>query len=165
MTDHCLDILFITETWLLPHDSPIIAELNTPPYMFMHLPRNSVNHGGGQGILYNSILNVSDFHDNKFTYSESFSCSISAPRSYTFNVTLFYKPPSTIIPGFIDEFRSFATSVSANNIILGDFNIPINNKSNSPLTDVFSCCNLIQHIHAPTHVHTYMPQHMYRVTL
>ena len=31
MTDHDIDILFITETWLSPLDSPHIAALNTPP--------------------------------------------------------------------------------------------------------------------------------------
>ena len=31
MADHDLDILFITETWLSPLDSPHITYLNTPP--------------------------------------------------------------------------------------------------------------------------------------
>ena len=51
MTDHDLDILFITETWLSPLDYPHITALNTPCYCFIHNPRDSPHPGGGTGIL------------------------------------------------------------------------------------------------------------------
>ena len=50
MTDHDLDILFITETWLSLLDSPHLAALNTPPYCFIHNPRDSPHPGGGTAV-------------------------------------------------------------------------------------------------------------------
>ena len=93
MLDHNLDLLFITETWLTTNDSPIIAALNTPPYLFTHLIRDSNNFGGGIGILHRSTLNVSAVLDLHHSHSESLTCSISPPRSHTFNIALFYRPP------------------------------------------------------------------------
>ena len=150
MLDHNLDLLFITETWLTTNDSPIIAALNTPPYLFTHLIRDSNNFGGGIGILHRSTLNVSAVLDLHHSHSESLTCSISPPRSHTFNIALFYRPPSISITSFIDEFRSFALQISPNTIVLGDFNIPLINTFSS-FTEVISHCNLTQHIDFPTH--------------
>ena len=73
MTDHDLDIHFITETWLSPMDSPHITALNTPPYCFIHNPRDSPHHGGGTGILYKSSLTISNISYHSFSYSEALS--------------------------------------------------------------------------------------------
>ena len=119
MTDHDLDILFITETWLSPLDSPHISALNTPPYCFIHNPRDSPHPGGGTGILYKYSLTISNISYQSFSHSEALSCAISSPFSRAFN-TLFYRPPSPSIDPFLDEFRLFLHTISPNTIILGD---------------------------------------------
>ena len=59
-TEHDLDLIFITETWIMRDDIPLISSLNTGPYSFSHLPRrNTHNYGGGIGIIYKSSLHVS----------------------------------------------------------------------------------------------------------
>ena len=109
MTDYNLDILFITETWLSPLDSPHIAALNTPSYQFIHNPRNSPHPGGGTGILHTYTLTLSNISHHSFSHSEALSCAISSPFSRTFNTTLFYRPPSPSIDTFLDEFRLYPT--------------------------------------------------------
>ena len=147
-----IDSLFITETWLMHNDSPIIASLNTPPYLLSNLPRNSSNPGGGIGIIYKSTLKLSDVVDLLHTHSESITCSISSPRFQTFNIAIFYRPPSSSLTSFLEEFQTFASQISPNTIVLGDFNVPINlNNSHTAFTDLLSSCNLIQHIKIPTH--------------
>ena len=89
MTDHDLDILFITETWLSPLDSPHIAALKTPPYCFIHNPHDSPHPGGVIGILYKSSLTISNISYHSFSHSEALGCAISSPFSRTFNTTLF----------------------------------------------------------------------------
>ena len=151
MTDYDLDILFITETWLSPLDSPLIAALNTPPYCFIHNPRDSPHPGGGTGILYKSSLTISNISYHSFSHSEALSCAISSPFSRTFNTTLFYRPPSPSIDPFLDEFHLFLHIISPNTIILGDFNFP-NPPSIRSLNNLLTSFNLIQHVTSPTHV-------------
>ena len=148
MTDHDLDILFITETWLSPNDSPHIAALNTPPYCFIHNPHDSSHPGGGTGILYKYSLTISNISYHSFSHSEVLSFAISSPFSRTFNTTLFYRPPSPSIDPFLDEFRLFLQTISPNTIILGDFNFP-NPPSTRSLNYLLTSFNLIQHV---THV-------------
>ena len=90
MSDLSLDILFITETWLSPIDTPHIAELNSPPYTFIHHPRDSKHPGGGIGILFKSTLVISTVTKHTFNHSEALSCAISSPYARTFNLSLFY---------------------------------------------------------------------------
>ena len=152
MTDYNLDILFITETWLSPLDSPLIATLNSPPYQFIHNPRDSPHPGGGTGILYKSTLTLSNISHHSFLHSEALSCAISSPFSRTFNISLFYRPPSPSINLFLDEFRLFLHSISPTTIIQGDFNIP-NPPMTLSLNKLLHSFNLTQHITSPTHVH------------
>ena len=151
MTDHDLDILFITETWLSPLDSPYIAALNTPPYCFIHNHCDSPHPGGGTGILYKSSLTISNISYHSISHSEALSCAISSPFSRTFNTTLFYRPPSPSIDPFLDEFRLFLHTISPNTIILGDINFP-NPPTIRSLNNILTSFNLIQHVTSPTHV-------------
>ena len=125
--EHDLDLIFITETWIMPDDIPLISSLNTGPYSFSHLPRrNTNNYGGGIGIIFKSSLHVSPLRDHNNDHSEAFTCSISPPYSKTFNISLFYRPPSSSIPLFLSEFYSFTHLMTQSNIIIGDFNIATN---------------------------------------
>ena len=71
--EHDLDLIFITETWIMPDDIPLISSLNTGPYSFYHLPRrNTHNYGGGIGIIYKSSHHVSPLRDHNNDHSEAF---------------------------------------------------------------------------------------------
>ena len=65
--EHDLDLIFITETFIMSDDIPLISSLNTGPCSFSHLPRRNTHnwryywryYGGGIGIIYKSSLHVS----------------------------------------------------------------------------------------------------------
>ena len=150
MTDHDLDILFITETLLSPMDSLHIAALNTHPTVsFTTL---ATLHHGGTGLLYKSSLIISVISYHSFSHSEALSCAISSPFSRTFNTTHFYHPPSPNINSFFDEFSLFLPTIIYNTIILGDFNIP-NPPMIQSLNKLLTSFNLVQHVTFTTHVH------------
>ena len=121
-----------------------IAALYTPPYCFIHNPRDSPHPGGGTGIIYKSSLTISNISYHSFSHSESLNCAISSPFSRTFNTTLFYRPPSPSIDPFLH-------TISPNTIILGDFNFT-NPPSILSLNNLLTSSNLIQHVTSPTHV-------------
>ena len=124
MTEHDLYILFITEIWISPLDSPQIAALNTPHYCFIHNPRDSPHPGCGIGILEKYSLTISNISYHSFSHSEALSCAISSPFSRTFNISLFYHPTSLYINLFIDEFSLFLPTITSNTIILGESTYP-----------------------------------------
>ena len=93
LIEFSIDILIITETWLSHKDCPLLSSLNIDPYSFSHLPRSLGTRGGGLGILYKSSLHISPLIDHRHAYCEAFSCSVSSPRSRTFNISVFYRSP------------------------------------------------------------------------
>ena len=152
--EYDLDLIFITETWIMPNDISLISSLNTGPYTFSHLPRrNTHNYGGGIGIIYKSSLHVSPLRGYNNDHSDAFTLSISPPYSKTFNISLFYRPPSSSIPLFLSEFYSFTHIMSESNIIIGTFNIATNlsNNNSKSLLNILSSSNLKLHNTCPTH--------------
>ena len=70
----------------------------------------------------------------------------SSPYARTFNVSLFYRPPSNTILPFLEELALFLPSISNNTILLGDFNIPTLPQVDHPFIDLPTNFNLIQHV-------------------
>ena len=51
LVEHNLDLLCITETWLLPFDVTIISAALPSSYSFHHVPRSTDARGGGVGLI------------------------------------------------------------------------------------------------------------------
>ena len=49
VADHNLDLLCISETWLLPSDVTVISAALPSSYPFHHVPRSTDTGGGGGG--------------------------------------------------------------------------------------------------------------------
>ena len=132
---------------------PLLSSLNIDSYSFSHLPRSLGMRGGGLCILYKSSLHISPLIDHRHVYCEAFSCSVSSPRSRTFNIYVFYRSPSYPIPPFLDEFNNFITNPYNSNIILGDFNIPTNllSQYSTRLNNILNSSNYSQLVNFPTH--------------
>ena len=139
----------MTYSILRRSDSPSITIQSllhsTPPFQFTHLPRKSSNFGSGIDIISISFINISTILDLQLTTSEAFRCTVSAHRTKSFNVFLFYCPSSPNLSEFLNEFRVFASQLSPNSILLSDFNIPVNSHSSLPFTKQLSNCNLTQY--------------------
>lgn len=88
----------------------------------------------------------------------SFEClAFSCKPPFPMTVLLIYRPPKTNT-GFISELYNFLLTfctTSSNILILGDFNIHVNNPTchfASEFLQLLECLNLRQHVDVPTHI-------------
>ena len=62
-------------------------------------------------------------------------CNIQFPSSFNIIIILIYYPPSSSLWSFLDDISSILESfTSVNTVILGDFNIQINNENHASLS-------------------------------
>lgn len=160
------DVCFTTETWLRANDPVDISVthcLNNDIFNFIHFPRDSVNRGGGIGVLFKKTLKVETLKHHIFSTFEMCLCRITS-RKTSLLVLCLYRPPQSskngnTITHFLKEFNEFASSVLATYtdkrlIILGDFNIHVN-KTNDNNTQAFfqllGTYGWQQHVEGRTH--------------
>lgn len=153
LNDHNLDFLCLTETWQRTND---FADLNltTPPgFVYTCQPRVS-GRGGGLAILYNSKYKVSSLSAPAYSSFESMLIQINGPTPTV--LVAVYHPPK-INSDFLTDFSNFLAKIlllSPNILLLGDFNIHMDNTSNSATRDFISCLDnfgLHQYMDIPTH--------------
>ena len=153
--DNNVDLCFLTETWLAP-DSPssILNQLTPDNYSIQHVSRTG--KGGGVAVIFKSTLSVSLVTTKAFTTFEHMLLKLtSSSRSYFFLTV--YRPPCSSKADFLSEFSLFLedfASIASDFFILGDFNLHIDNPSDtygSAFTTLLETFDLSQHISEPTH--------------
>ena len=160
ITDHDVDIMFLTETWLNSEDDVVIGECTPPGYTFLNVPRLSQNRGGGIGVLFKTHLKLrlkqADPLNSTFEHAHVTNSSSSV------NFIIVYRPPPSCVNNlklstFLHEFDSFIDVISllpGKLILLGDFNVHWDNPTKPDVNHVLTtttAANLIQHVHEPTH--------------
>ena len=127
ISDHNIDALALTETWLSPDTpTPILNSLTPPGYELLHSPRTD-RRGGGLALIYRSSLNLSHIQLPSFT---SFEC-LAARLTYaskSFILLVIYRPPNTSQHDFVSELSNLLDDLSTSPselLIAGDFNIHV----------------------------------------
>lgn len=122
-------------------------------FVYICQPRGS-GRGGGLAIIYREKWKVSPVSVPVSSSFESAVCKLSGPTPTI--IATVYRPPKPNSE-FLNDFSAFLTqlsSLSPNIILLGDFNIHMDN-INLPLTKDFTSClesfGCQQHINFPTH--------------
>ncbi|XP_072021334.1 uncharacterized protein [Amphiura filiformis] len=163
VTDHDIDVLCLTETWLRPDDPVVIEELSPPGYSFINVPRNSeVDHHGGIGILFKSQLHLGLSANVQLPTFETFEYTVVSNTSRTFTIIVVYRPPPSKVNKLtlatylenIDEFLSGVDLLPGRILLVGDFNIHYNKPSKSDVrqfSTILASAGLVQHIVGPTH--------------
>ena len=164
ISDHSLDILSLTETWLPPE--PLPATLNSftrPGYSLIHSPRLT-GKGGGIAVIYRSFLKIVQISLPVFTSFEALCVKLSCSSSF-FILTI-YRPPLSNINTFMSELslllEDFASSPSEL-LINGDFNIHVDNSlcsSASNFLTLLDTFGLTQHVSFPTHTAGHTLDHL-----
>ena len=165
-----IEIFALSETFQNPNTTPAqLFEITPHSFQFFGQPRLShnshsakTNIGGGLGFLVKDLLCPDVVHLSSFTSFESFGINIKSRGS---KLTIFniYRPPdsssySKPFSTFISEFSSFLSSsatVPHDFLITGDFNIHVNNQSDSHSAQFLSLLdsfNLKQHVSSSTHI-------------
>ena len=160
ITDNEIDILCLTETWLKPDEYLPLNEATPPSHFNYHIPRHN-GRGGGVATIYNSNLTMAPKFEYKFKSFEVLVLNLMQPdKTSRSNVPLtivtLYRPPGPY-SDFMTEFSEFLSSLvikTDNIIVLGDFNIHMDDANNS-LASAFQSLiehiGFFQHVNAPTH--------------
>ncbi|XP_050400117.2 RNA-directed DNA polymerase from mobile element jockey [Patella vulgata] len=153
-------MLVITESWLKPNgDEHHITAMTLPSHSFVHLARSHTT-GGGIAVIYRRSIIV-EVLSNKLEAKtfEQLPLRVTASNK-CFIVVCIYRPPPSAknklsSSDFYQEFAILFSSYSKpNTIILGDFNIQINNTIKSDVkryVSLIDCKSYNQHVMEPTH--------------
>ena len=161
ISDHKLDVLSLSETWLPVDTIPSVLHSLTPStFSILNSPRTTGSRGGGLALIYRSTLKVAKITLPDYTSFESLCVRLtttSQTKPLSFILLTIYRPPSSSKATFVSEFATLledlATSPSEL-IITGDFNIHVdipNCSSSSPFLSLLDAFSLNQHITFPTH--------------
>ena len=153
--------MIVTETWLTKDDTIWLeaCDLNKDTYRIQSAHRQN-GRGGGLALIHRST-NDTKLIAHGQTRSFKYATWQLTTKKNNITITGIYHPPpkNAITNGmFIDDITEHLItlqSTATNNIILGDFNMHINDaNSNDACTflDTFTALGLTQHVTMSTHV-------------
>ena len=156
LEDEDLDIAAVTETWMSAQQNNITAELRDKGYQIYHFNREE-RKGGGVALIFRDNFK---FLSGKTFNCENFECilvTIACHAARPINFIVLYRYCEVAPSTFLTEFYKFMENIFIdfkNVIILGDFNLHLNEKFN-PTTikfhDILNSFSLTQEIEVPTH--------------
>ena len=138
--EHDLDVLIITETWLMPGNVDAIAlgTLCLSGYRFLHVPRTTETFGDGIGFLFKESLAV---NTNVCETLKSFELmDISFKGAKAVRILCVYRPPDeSAYALFYEELSRLLEHIlagwSGDLLIAGDFNFHLDDLNSSMLRD------------------------------
>ena len=158
LEDEDIDIAAVVETWMPCQHNNVTAQLKESNYEIQHYNRDrDIRRGGGVALIYRNNFKLFKSKIYKFQTFECIQVSISCRNSSQMNFVVVYRfceiPPSQ----FLSEFYNFIDNIFINLksfIILGDFNLHVNEKMNPTITqfqDILATFSLTQFVDGPTH--------------
>lgn len=136
LTERKLDFLCLNETWQLSGDFTQLNVATPPGFVYICKPRGS-GRGGGLAIIHHERWKVIPVSVPPLSSLECIACKISGPIPTI--IATVYRPPKPN-SDFLNEVSALLThlsTLSPNVILLGDFNIHMDNTA-LPLTIDFS---------------------------
>ena len=152
-----LDVVFITETWFKSQKNNCTATLRENGYSIFHFNRTD-RGGGGVAFIYKDCIKLSGGKCYNYDTFECIVGSMTCISSKKITFVLVYRFTELAPSLFLTEFHNFIEKVfvSFNNlIILGDFNLHVNQVFNSEVirfNSILSSFGLSQLVDQPTHV-------------
>ena len=171
-----VDACVVTETWLKEHDNIWISnsEFIKNNYI-IKVANGNKRQGGGLALICRSCYKVKECGKG---INQTFEYAIWQfhPNNISLTILAIYHPPYSNINKstngqFIDEFAEFLVNFLteySNIIIMGDFNIRLDNTEDPDVTafiDTMSALGLHQHVSFSTHKNGGILDHVYTETL
>lgn len=135
ISENHIDLFCLTETWLHQEEYVSLNEATPPSHLNTHIPRDT-GRGGGVAAIYHSCLLINLRPKANYTSFESLVLNLSHTDSKTCQPILFvivYRPPGPYSE-FLSEFSEFISNLVLSSdkiLIVGDFNIHVDNDSDS----------------------------------
>ena len=156
IADHNIDLFALSETWLRGDDSDLyyIRDICPDGYAFHHVPRLHTTGGGVGIVLKNNIKAKIQSHESYCSF-EHLELELRATK-YFVRLIVLYRPPSSDVSLFFDEFANYLAHVvtaSGYLLIVGDFNLHVDSQNNAGrrFTGFLQSFNLRQHVNGSTH--------------
>ncbi|KAI4800683.1 hypothetical protein KUCAC02_009526 [Chaenocephalus aceratus] len=154
ITEHNLDFMFLTETWIEQNNSAAVLIESTPPnFSFMSQERMH-KKGGGVAILFNDSIQCRKTSYGNFDSFEYVALQLKcSSRALFLNI---YRPPK-YCASFFDDLTELLSIVCIDFdrlVIVGDFNIHVDNPQDRGAKELFCVLDsygLTQHVTEPTH--------------
>ena len=147
------DIVFLSETWI-PKDNDFTCNQLTPNGYAIHHVSRVGKLGGGVGIVTRNVLRAKPIEVERYA---SFEHAVARMKWQDMYLTaVVYRPPGHN-KEFLSEFANLLEPYTLKNdrlLICGDFNIHVDNKLDSSVTnflEILSNFGLVQNIREPTH--------------
>ena len=156
LEDEDLDIAAVTETWMSSQQNNITAELRDIGYNIFHFNRDT-RKGGGVALIFKKDFKFVSGKTFKFETFECILVSIACRTSAQVNFIVVYRFCEITPSPFLTEFYDFIETIFIDLrqiIILGDFNLHVNDQFNQNIlrfADILNSFSLIQEIDGPTH--------------
>ena len=161
LIEHDIDIMAATETWLTKDDTVWLdaCDLNKDTYRIQSAHCQN-GRGGGLALIHRSTCDAKLVAKGQ-TRSFEYVTWLLVMKKKNITVTgIYHPPPKNTITNrmFIDDITDHLISLlptATNNIILGDFNMHINNSNSNDaciFKDTFTSLGLTQHVTTSTHV-------------
>ena len=158
ITDHQIDLLCLTETWLQDGEYVGLNEATPPTHSNTHIPRNT-GRGGGVAAIFKSDLSINPRPKESYNSFENLRTSLVHPSLTShkpINIVIIYRPPAPYSE-FLSEFSEFLSELVLKTdqiIIAGDFNIHVdvaNDSLSSAFKSIIDSIGFTQHVNQPTH--------------
>ncbi len=91
VSEHDVDIMIVTETWLRSDDLVIINECTPPGYAFLNAPRPGSAHGG-IAVIFRTPLGFRLDTQPSLTFT-TFELAHVVNKAGTFHFLIVYRPP------------------------------------------------------------------------
>ena len=155
-----LDVAVIVESWLSDGDEGVISELVPDGYSY-YLENRKHGSGGGIIVVYKSNLQLKKNSTPTFKSFELLEAELKY-NGEACVLSAIYRPPASkrnalTCDMFLDEFETYlvdASSKPGNLVLIGDFNIHVDNQSDPFATKfmtIINAMNFTQRVKHPTH--------------
>ena len=147
LKEYNCDICFVTEAWIKVKDEAVIAEFIDMGFEIKFQPRKGSKKGGGICVLYRADLSI-----EKCTLKSSFKTfevlqTTIKSSSYLYRVSTFYRTGQLSVSdrsNFVSELDIYLDSLiplKGKNILCGDFNIHVEDSSDTCAQALYSVTN------------------------
>ena len=154
-----LDVLALTETWLIESDYGVAKAALPPAYDLFSLPRADNTRGGGVAFVVRKSLRTTVVKRISHRYLELLEISIQVRQS-VLHLVVIYRPPITELEtDFLNEFSNYCEEFVVKTgklIICGDFNFWVDSPHLKPGTarflNLLGDYGLKNFVSTPTHI-------------
>ena len=115
------DICLITETWLRSGDDITLRQFTPVSYSLLHVPCSNKS-GGGMAMLFKSGLNIKEQPAEAHSTFKHLEALLQTVNN-TVRLCVLYRPPSSSITAFLEEFAQYMDALSTASrqlIVVGD---------------------------------------------